>query len=185
MRISVNEVKNLNNKLKVKISLYESKYLQYYNYMNHVQKDWYDHKAKLFFETLEEDKKKDYDTLQELTSIYNLYEFIANNYLEIGNEIEYEPEKKDEIIELLDNIINKSNTIINIYNNLGINKYSERSKLYQQKNNYMNILEKAKRIKNNILKTSIKIEDIEKTSKEEMSKLTITPIQEKDITPYK
>ena len=185
MKISVNEIKNLNNKLKLKISLYESKYLQYYNYMNQTQKDWYDHKANHFFETLEEDKKNDYDTLQELTSIYNIYEFIANNYLEIGTEIEYVPEQKDEIIELLDNIINKSNTIINIYNNLGINKYSERSKLYQQKNNFMNILEKAKKIKNSILKTSIRIEDIEKTSEEEFSKLTIVPIQEKDITPYK
>ena len=185
MKISVKEVENLNNRLKEKISLYESKYLQYYNYINRAKMDWYDTNSKLFFDAIEDDKKKDYNTLQEMTNIYKIYTYISNNYKEIGNEIYYNPEFKEQIIELINSIINKCSIIISLYNDLGISQYSERSMLFHQKNIFINILEKSKIAKTKIIKTATKIEDIERITEEELSKITIEPIQEKDIAPYK
>ena len=185
MKISVKEVKNLNSKLKSSIDSYENKYLEYYNYLNQTSSDWYDTNSKKYFPTVEEDKKNDYNTLQELKSIYKIYDFIASNYEEIGKEIYYNPEKKDEIINLINEIINEGNKIINKYSNIGMMNYSERSMIFHQKNIFMQIVEKAKKTKSIITKNISKIERIEKISNEEFSKITIEPIKEKDIIPFK
>lgn len=185
MKISVKEVKNLNEKLKTSISLYETKYNEYYNYLNQTSLDWYDKKSKNYFQTTEEDKKNDYNTLQEINSIYKIYEYLLNNYEEIGNDIYYDETKKDEIINLLNDIIKETSTIINKYNNIGIFNYSERSTLYYQKNIFMKILEKTKKIKILITKNISKIEKIENKVAEDFNKITINPIKEKDIIPFK
>ena len=185
MKISVKEVKNLNEKLKTSISSYENKYNEYYNYLNQTSLDWYDKKSLNYFQTIEEDKKNDYNTLQELNSIYKIYEYLLNNYEDIGNDIYYDETKKDEIINLLNDIIKETSTIINKYNNIGIFNYSERSMLYYQKNIFMKILEKGKKIKSQIEKNIYKIEKIENKVEEDFNKITITPIKEKDIIPFK
>ena len=74
MKISVKEVKNLNEKLKSSISSYENKYNEYYNYLNQTSLDWYDKKSMNYFQTTEEDKKNDYNTLQKMKIIYKIYE---------------------------------------------------------------------------------------------------------------
>ena len=185
MKISVKQVKYLNNKLSSIIDKYENNYLQYYNILNHTQDDWFDNKAKIFFETVDDDKKADINTLQEMKTINSIYNYLINNYEEIGQDIYYNPSKKEQILTLLDNIIEQTKIIIKDYNSIGIYNYSERSLLYSQKNIFMNLLEKEKYIRNRINNTMYKIEDIEKLSKEEFSKITIEPILEKDIFPFK
>jgi len=185
MRISVNEVKNLNSRLKTSISSYESKYMQYYNYLNQTENDWYDEKAKMYFQTIEEDKINDYNTLQEMKSIHNIYSFLVKSYEEIGNKIYYNPEQKERINILLDDIIEECNNIINAYNNIGIYNYSERSMLFNQKNEFMKMLEKAKKCKSTINTKISKIEKIEKSSLEKFKALEVSPIRKKDITPYR
>ena len=185
MKISVNEVKNLNSRLKTSISSYESKYLQYYNYLNQTQNDWYDTKSKEYFQTIEEDKTNDYNTLQEMKNIYKIYNYIAKSYEEIGNEIYYNPDIKEQINNILDDIIEECNIIINSYNDIGISNYSERSMLFNQKSIFMKMLEKAKRAKSKINSNITKIEKIEKTSLERFSALEVSPIRDKDITPYR
>ena len=167
------------------ISSYENKYAQYYNFLGQAELDWYDDKAKLYFQTIDEDKKNDYNTLKEMKKIYKIYEYIANSYEEIGKKIYYNPAKKDKILDLLSDIIKESNSIVNTYNSIGISNYSERSMLFNQKSNFMKIEDKAREVKRNINNTITKIEKIEKTSLDKFSKLSIKPIKEKDITPFR
>ena len=185
MKISVSEVNKLNNQLRTKIKTYESKYLQYYNYMNQAGLDWYDTNSLKFFETIEEDKKNDYYMLQDLTSIYKIYDYIEKKYKEIGNEIYYDPASHEKIDEILNSIIEKCDRIVDLYNNIELYNYSERSMLYYQKNIFINILAKTKNIKKSIQNNISKIEQIENQVIEKLSKIVIKPIQEKDITPYK
>lgn len=185
MKVSVSEVKNLNSRLKTSISSYESKYLQYYNYLNQAQIDWYDTKSKEYFQTIEEDKINDYNNLEEMKKIYKIYNYIEKSYEEIGNEIFYEPGTKNQIIDLLDDIISECKKIINSYNSIGIYNYSERSMLFNQKSAFMKMLDQIKNIKRKISNNITRIEKIEKSSLEKFKALEVKPIKEKDITPYR
>lgn len=184
MKISVKEVKNLNSKLQNKYESYENNYLGYYNYLNQTKNDWYDTNSNKYFQTIEEDKKNDYNTLQEIKNLSKVFDYLIANYGELGNEIEYDKTQKDQIISIVDDIISLTNKVLNSYNSIGIYNYSERSILYSQKNTVMNLKTKAKELKRQLNNKMNKIDKIEEMSKNKFSKISIEPIREKDITPF-
>lgn len=184
MKISVKDVKRLNEKLANKMESYENDYLTHYYYFHTVEKHWYSEEATLFYQTLQDDLKNEQNTLEFFKRVHKIYDFLVSSYSEIGNVIEYEKSYKESILNVLDELILITDKIIGSYNDIGIYNYSERSMLYSQKNSFMNVSSNLKLIRNRLDKNMTKIDDIEHTSKCEFEALWMNPVKEKEINEF-
>ena len=174
----------LNSKLKEKNSSYETNIGEYYQHIEQVKYDWYDENSERFYQDVPGDRKNDFNIIEEIKSISKIYDYLINNYKTIGNIIEYDPTKKDDILETLDDMISTITVIINNYNNIEIQRYPERNRLYRQQNSFIEMKTKIKDLRRKLKTDMNKIDEIENNSQEKFKKVTISRVDNKDIRPY-
>ena len=184
MKISVKDLESLNSKLKEKNSSYEINIGEYYQHIEQVKYDWYDENSERFYQDVPGDRKNDFNIIEEIKSISKIYDYLINNYKTIGNIIEYDPTKKDDILETLDDMISTITVIINNYNNIEIQRYPERNRLYRQQNSFIEMKTKIKDLRRKLKTDMNKIDEIENNSQEKFKKVTISRVDNKDIRPY-
>ena len=172
MKISVKDLESLNSKLKEKNSSYETNIGEYYQHIEQVKYDWYDENSERFYQDVPGDRKNDFNIIEEIKSISKIYDYLINNYKTIGNIIEYDPTKKDDILETLDDMISTITVIINNYNNIEIQRYPERNRLYRQQNSFIEMKTKIKDLRRKLKTDMNKIDEIENNSQEKFKKVT-------------
>ena len=184
MKVSVKNLENLNTKLKEKTNLYEKNIGDYYKYIEQVRYDWYDDNSERYYQDVPNDRNNDYSIIEEIKNITKIYDYLINNYKTIGNIIEYNPAKKDDIINTLDDMISTTNRIINNYDNINIYSYAERNRLYNQEKSFQDLKIKIKELKKELKKDMNKIDEIENNSKDKFKGIKIDKVNSKDIRPY-
>ena len=90
-----------------------------------------------FFDSLKYEKMHVDETIQEMKKVHDIYRYLYEKYIEIGNEIKYELTSKDSIIIALNNYINRFDVIIRKYNSLDLSFCPESIIIEQQKNNLL------------------------------------------------
>lgn len=184
MKIVVKDLENLNNALKEKTNQYKDNITDYYRHIEQVRYDWYDDNSERFYQDVPSDRNNDFKIIDEMNKISKVYDYLIDNYKSIGKTIYFNPSKKDDILSLLDEMIETVNKIISNYNNIGISNYSERGRLYNQQNSFINIREKIKYLKRELKRDMKKINEIETNSKTKFKNIQINKVNNKDIKPY-
>ena len=118
------------------------------------------------------------ETIQEMKKVHDIYRYLYEKYIEIGNEIKYELTSKDSIIIALNNYINRFDVIIRKYNSLDLSFCPESIIIEQQKNNLLHTKNLLIETKNNINNTFQNIDNIEKYVKDKINEINITIINE-------
>ncbi len=139
---------------------------------------WNDGKSVLFFHSLKYEKMHVEETNQEMKKVHDIYRYLYEKYIEIGNEIKYELTSKDSIIIALNNYINRFDVIIRKYNSLDLSFCPESIIIEQQKNNLLHTKNLLIETKNNINNTFQNIDNIEKYVKDKINEINITIINE-------
>ena len=81
-------------------------------------------------------------------------------------------------------MISTITVIINNYNNIEIQRYPERNRLYRQQNSFIEMKTKIKDLRRKLKTDMNKIDEIENNSQEKFKKVTISRVDNKDIRPY-
>lgn len=131
-----------------------------------------------FFDSLKYEKMHVDETIQEMKKVHDIYRYLYEKYIEIGNEIKYELTSKDSIIIALNNYINRFDVIIRKYNSLDLSFCPESIIIEQQKNNLLHTKNLLIETKNNINNTFQNIDNIEKYVKDKINEINITIINE-------
>lgn len=145
---------------------------------------WNDETSSKFFESLEKEKLINQKEIISISNKIEIFTYIYTKYSELGKKIKCNLNKKETIINKLNQCLKQLYDVINSYKYLDSYFSNEKYILYnEQKNlaNYYNILLESKE---NIIKIYKKIEEIEVQVSNKMSKLEILKIEEYDNTNY-
>lgn len=175
------EIEKLNNL----IDDYENIYLNLYNELLSTQTYWIDSESRMFNENLEIEKTQVRNTINELTNVKQIYEELMSRYEEIGNKLEFNPKLKNVIISKIDNCIDKSRKILELYNKLNLNDDSKETLSIKQHISILeNIILNTTTLRNQIKEKYELIEEIEKEINFKISKINLEYIQEIGIDKY-
>ncbi|MBR2678536.1 MAG: hypothetical protein IKE63_03880 [Bacilli bacterium] len=104
----------------------------------------------------------------------NIYKYLEKEYEKIGRKVKCNLDARDLLNEKLDRIINKLNSIINNYENIGnISFYSRAYLIYNQKRDMKSILKSFENIKKDLNNKFEQIEDVEKQVSEALSSVKV------------
>ena len=178
MQIKTSEIINEIQNLKNIIDKYENIKNNIFNELKKCSEFWNDGKSVLFLDSLKYEKMHVDETIQEMKKVHDIYRYLYEKYIEIGNEIKYELTSKDSIIIALNNYINRFDVIIRKYNSLDLSFCPESIIIEQQKNNLLHTKNLLIETKNNINNTFQNIDNIEKYVKDKINEINITIINE-------
>lgn len=180
--ININ-VKDLNNeivKMDNLIDDYNDVYLNLFNSINFLQNYWKGSTADRYFYNVIEEKVETEKLLNEIKLQYNIYLYIYDNYKNIGNKIRCNLDSKETIINKINNCIEKTKEIINMYTVIidDYNDYEEKNRLIKLKDRMKNVLSKYETSKKTIKETYGKIEDIEQEINKKLAKIDFMFIED-------
>lgn len=162
--ININ-TKNINSEivsLNKLIEDYNTNYLNLFNNINQIQSSWIGETAEKYFDQINQDKMNTEKLLNQIKSEEEIYKYIYNSYKELGSSIKCNLNAKEELINKVNNCIDKSTEILNIYQSINTSKaYEERDSIIKKRENTKKVLNKYKEVKENIKKVYQKIEEIE------------------------
>lgn len=182
MKIDIEKLKISVEKLNSLLNDYDSIYKSFYHEIVNLKSYWHDAHANAFFEKIREEKKVNTLFFREFKSICDLYNYIYNQYLDIGDKINFDFSNRDIFISKIDKYINNIDNIINKYNNLDTDFDLEISKyLSYEKSKYSNIKEKLLSIKEANKEAIDNISNIEKQIKLKISKIHVKSIESNSI----
>lgn len=173
------DVKEMNNKiieLNNIIDDYNLTYLNLFNSINQLSESWIGNDATIFFTCMEKEKTETTELINRMKYQKEIYKYIYESYREIGNKIKCNLDAKDTIFSKVDNCIDKTKEIINLYQNINITKsYDEKESINKKYESTKRILNKYEKVKENIKKVYIKIEEIEHEINRKLE--TLEPMQ--------
>ena len=118
------------------------------------------------------------ETIKEMKKVHDVYIYLYEKYIEMGNEIKCELTSKDSIIIALSDYINKFDVIIKKYNALDLGFCPESIIIDQQKSNLLHTKNLLVETKNNINDAFQNIDNIEKYVKDKINEINIAIINE-------
>ena len=118
------------------------------------------------------------ETIKEMKKVHDIYIYLYEKYIEMGNEIKCELTSKDSIIIALSDYINKFDVIIKKYNALDLEFCPESIIIDQQKSNLLHTKNLLVETKNNINDAFQNIDNIEKYVKDKINEINISIINE-------
>ena len=185
MKINIFNLNTEIKKLNKLIEEYEDTYLNLYNELSSNEVYWNDNISKKFNENIRLEKIQVRTSIDELTSIKNIYEEIFFKYEKIGNKLAVIPKTKNTILTKLDNYSTKLHQILEIYNEIDTTKKSKEILII---NNHINKFKKMaleiSALRRNIKEKYQLIEEIENSINLKISKIKIDYIQEIDINKF-
>ena len=184
MKISVSKVKNANEKLQEKITSYNENLGLYYNALRYTSNDWFDTKSRNYFDTINDDRLNELSFITEMRKISSIYNYVVFSYDDIGDEIYYNPVKKDQILELLASSKEMVSNILSAYNSMGISIYDERSILYNERSTLLLIRSNLARIESKIKNVIRRIETTEEATKQKLKDIEIKKVNTKDVSQF-
>lgn len=182
MKIDIEKLKISIEKLNNLLNDYENIYKSFYHEMVNLKSYWHDAHANAFFEKIREEKKANTVFFREFKSICDLYNYIYNQYLDMGDKINFDLSNREIFISKIDKYINNIDNVINKYDNLDTDFDLEISKyLSEEKSKYSNIKEKLLSIKESNKEIIDNISNIEKQIKLKISKIHVKAIESNSI----
>ena len=121
------------------------------------------------------------ETIKEMKKVHDVYIYLYEKYIEMGNEIKCELTSKDSIIIALSDYINKFDVIIKKYNALDLGFCPESIIIDQQKSNLLHTKNLLVETKNNINDAFQNIDNIEKYVKDKINEINIAIINGRSI----
>lgn len=141
---------------------------------NDLSKNWKDEKNQRLTSNFNLEKHRIIKLEDNVKEQLSVYKYIEAGYKELGNKIKCNLNSRDLINSKLDDIINTLNVILSQYNSLGdISFYPKANIIYNQKKEIRTVLTSFNNIKENINSKFDKVEEIEKTVAEYVSKFNI------------
>lgn len=181
--INLSNLKSELNRLSNLIDDYEDSYLDYYNQISSFSFIWNDNYSKKFFNNIKMEKLKVKTTLNEIQSIYDIYKYMYDKYICIGNKISFDINNKARFIDKINDYIDYINSIIYSYNSLDLSFCTS-----SIRNNILNEKEKMKKVRDRMLESKErivsllnKIDSIEKSIRLKLSKIDIELVKITDI----
>lgn len=141
---------------------YQESDLNLFNMMKNLTLFWQDNHAKIFFDQLEKEQISRSQLIKEIQKRKDIYQYIYNEYHHFGNKIKCNLDAKDVVINKIDNCIQKTKEIIELFNQIDITKnYKGREKIIKDREKMVNILTDYENSKIEIKKFFDQIEKIE------------------------
>ena len=172
-------------KLNKHLNDYYNVYLNFYNELKNSHEYANANKTNSFYINAENEKSMNYQFYQELIEIQKIYNYIYDNYSEIGNKIEFDLTKKALIMSTIKNIKTKINSLKRNNKSIDTTYCSQIIPILDSNevciNNIYNIITE---IETNYNKLFNKIDGIENVVRNRISNTDITIIKETDIHPY-
>ncbi len=178
MQIKTSEIINEIQNLKNIIDKYENIKNNLFNQLEKCSDFWNDGKSVLFFDSLKYERVHVDETIKEMKKVHDIYIYLYEKYIEMGNEIKCELTSKDSIIIALSDYINKFDVIIKKYNALDLEFCPESIIIDQQKSNLLHTKNLLVETKNNINDAFQNIDNIEKYVKDKINEINISIINE-------
>lgn len=181
MQVHVKNMKLYTEMLKKKIQAYEENDRNLWNEMNISSSYWQDFRATKFYDSTRTEQVKIKNTIKELYSMQEIYNYFVEQYASIGNHIFFDLDKKDRCIRKLDIFIQKIKEVENLYKNLDTSFCpQEKNFLEKEAQNLNKIRNELQKIKEEVINTFLKIEEIETNIQLKLSKIQIEFIKETD-----
>lgn len=185
MEVIVDSLQSEVDKLCRLLEDYEANYLNLYHILASSSLFWQDPHAARFFNNVDFEKIKVKSSIEELTSIKNVYEYLLTKYKSLGNKFSFKLENYESVLSKIDQYINEMQVIITCYNNLNLDFCgNEVSDLYSQKNKLVNMVNKASQVKEKTKKVFVEIQSIENEVNLRLSKIKIELLKETDIDNF-
>lgn len=178
MEIKVKSIKNCINDLNKIINNYENDLINANKNLLDVDAFWHGEKSVYFSDKINIEQRKTNNVLSELHSFVSIYNYIANEYSKLGNNIKFHLKRKEIVNKSIDGVISEANKIIKLYNEIPA-RYAYL--IQGDKRYFSKLIETAKYVKSRYNLICDKISNIESNTKAKISKFNIELIQESDI----
>lgn len=183
VRIDISRLKTELIKLNQLLEEIEENSLHFYNTLSSVSFFWKDHYSTLFNETINHEKIDIQNTILEMKSLKQVYEYLIEQYQEIGKKIKVDFEMKMEVLLKIEKHIDLLTEIIHSYENLDLSFcYSERSYLLKEKQALKQTKEKVQNLKIAVKEMFKKMEEIEKHVSVKLNRFDIEILKETEIS---
>ena len=172
--IKVNEINNELAHLNNILSEYEDAYLNLFHHLDMVTTiDWKDQNSLNFQTEILHEKTNTEQILNNITDRVELYRYIANAYSNIGREISYNKNLKNNYINKIDNYINMIDDILYQFRLVDISfNYDERNQIINAQNRVKNIRNQLVNLKANINSFFNRINQIEADVNQRIGRLS-------------
>ena len=177
MRVNVANLKLETQILNGLISDYEKNYQNIYNVFNDLTNYWSDGNSKIFLNNINE-KKKIRETYHELISVYNVYKYIIENYEVLGDNIEFNLDYKNNVLDNFNNCLNALEKINTKINNVDISFCQSKENFYNAKQLIKESNGNSKNIKDKIKNSIAIIEEIERKVRKKADNIDIKFLKE-------
>ena len=185
MKIDVSKLKEDITTFQNLLKEYEENYLNYYHELSSASFFWQDSHADSFFKNVNLEKLKVESFYEELSVLSQIYQFLIAEYQNFGNVIQFDLNERDTVISKFNLYFEKIEDIIRCYQDLDLSFCHDlRNKIRKEE---LTLIEKKKQMEsifNKWKEYSYKIEEIEKQVNQNLSKLEIEVLQEKEITEF-
>lgn len=186
LTIDVNKIEEIFNSLKSTIDDYESINDVFFSTINEASSFWHDNISISFFSETKSAKEVNKRIIVNLKERYNIFLYMKNSYMSIGKKIKCDLLYKDNIINYLNNIVNKLSYCLKIYNSMDYSfcTYYEKNRIYFEKNKLSEVYNDIVSVRKKISNAYKKIDDIEKELKRRLSKIDEFIVQEFPIDRF-
>lgn len=185
MEINVLELYNEITNLSFLLEEHEKNTINLYRNYSYALDNWKDEKSFKFLSNLEREKAKEENVYNQIKDLKEIYKYIYNSYSKIGNKIYFNEDKKESLVDCLNECLDEIDNIINAYNSVNLELYSREYVILE--NELIKVNELKVQMKelvdsiNNVLNNIINVED---TVNDRLSKIKFEIIQESDINEY-
>ena len=156
MEVIVDSLQSEVDKLNHLLEDYEANYLNLYHILSSSSLFWKDPHALRFFDNIDFEKLKVKSSIDELSSIKEVYEYLLAKYKNLGTKFSFKLENYENVISHFDQYINEIQDIIASYNSLDLSFCGgEVADLLAQKNKLANMVTKANQVKEQLLKMKL------------------------------
>ena len=164
------------------IEEYEENYLNVYHELSTSSLSWQDNHAIRYFDRVDTEKTKIKRSLDELKAVYDIYDYVATNYSELGEKIQFNLMTKGKLFHQLNSYLEKLNGLIKICQQFDYQFSCEANRISSLLERLEKLRDKVEIVKMNLGNDFCKIEEIEKKIRFLNSKLHIEWIQESEIS---
>lgn len=165
-----NELLNFNNLLKK----YENNVINLYYILDKSFEYWKDAFSSYYYDDFCDKKNRTFGIIEDVKFLRNMYIYIEENYSQFGKEIDFNLNKKNEMIELFKNLTENTIKLADSYNNLNLSFIpDEYNEIIDQKNDTLITKNMLNNIKDKYIDNFNLIENIEKNVLHKASKYSI------------
>ena len=185
MLVRVDNMRTQLNLLNKTLVNYEEDYRNFYNELNNASSYWQDPHAEKFFNNAKLEELKAKNTIEEITSLRDVYTYFVEKYENLGNRISFDLDKKEDCLLKLEKTLNQMEEIVRSYEQLNTSFCpSIGKKLNDEKQVVIKEIKNLQAIKEKIKETFLAIEEIEKNIYQKLSKIGFEVVKEANLREF-